>query len=114
MSKSICIDDFGNEVHKCHWTGQLVSIADAVITGGFMPGVKSKFIAIKDHRAAMKQSHRDFNDMDANCNTCKNLSRVNAEKSKHGFLYGTCNIKTKEIMTFHPDDYMGMPCYEQR
>lgn len=119
----IRIDEHGNDVFKCHWTGKEVGAPDAVITGGFYPGIKSKFIACKDHTAAKKQSHHLFNQMDANCNTCKHLDRIKHSKDSAGFLYGACKIDSQDqkhyqvrngVMMFHPDDHMGMECYESR
>ena len=118
----VCVDNFGNNIYKCFWTNKLVAITDAVITGSFYPGIKVKRIAVRDHQAAKKSSHGLFNIMDANCNTCVNLCRINHEKNA-GFLYGRCSINSQEpksypvkdgIMQFHPADYMGMGCYVPR
>jgi hypothetical protein len=62
-----------------------------------------------------------------NCNTCRHLCRVKHEKNSAGFLYGRCassssnldahpynHLMQDGIMAFHPDDLMGMPCYESR
>ena len=122
MQRLLCVDDFGSEVYKCHWTGKPIAIPDAVVIGGFMPGVKSKFICHPDYIEARKLSHKSFNESEANCNTCKHLFRVKREKNA-GFLYGECLAKSKEVkiypvidnvMMFHPDDWMGMKCYEHR
>ncbi len=123
----ICTDDFGNLVYSCHWTGVPVSIVDSVIGGGFYPGVKSTFICSPDHKHAKKESHRLFNEMDMNCNNCKHLDRVKREKNSAGFLFGKClsddrfltdspyaYAEENDVMMFHPDDWMGMLCYEQR
>lgn len=113
MQSPICIDDFGNSVYACHWTGRIVNALDAVISGGFYPGVKSRYIAVKDHQQAKKESHAAFSEMDANCNTCKNLDRIKHDKDKAGFLYGVCKMNLKSVK-FHPDDWMGMSCWESR
>lgn len=124
----ICIDDFGNEVHRCFWTGKLVSADIAVITGGFMPGVKSQFIAHPDHHQAKRDSYIAFADIcERNCNTCKHLERAKQEKNRAGFLYGFCKSENSKkhtspyadrekdgLMVFHPDDPMHMDCYESR
>ena len=113
LNSPTCVDDFGNYVYRCHWTDIMVSAEDAVITGGFYPGLHSKFVAVKDHYKAKKDAHYLFNEMDANCNTCKNLTRTPHKKEKTGFLYGECKIHKTSLM-FHPDDHMGMKCYEGR
>lgn len=119
----ICVDDFGNEVHKCGWTGRLVSIADAVISGGFYPGVKSSFLAVKDHHEAKRYSKACFDESEGNCNACKHLIRVKHEKNRAGFLHGKCAIQSQkpqiypmagDVMMFHPDDPMHMPCWTSR
>lgn len=113
MQASICTDDFGNGWYCCHWTGELVSAPDAVTTGGFYPGVKEKYIAIKKHVDAKKASKKAFDEMDRNCNACVHLSRTPHQKSKHGLLHGLC-AKTQKEIQFHPDDCMLMPCWEGR
>jgi hypothetical protein len=52
------------------------------------------------------------------------LERVRHEKNSAGFLYGKCkgipNVAAHqypmagEVMVFHPDDSMNMPCYVSR
>lgn len=64
-----------------------------------------------------------------NCNTCSNLERIEHTKNKFGFLQGRClgtpDIPTdlygspiikqrKDIITFHPNDVLLMPCHKQR
>ena len=58
--------------------------------------------------------------MDANCNTCKNLCRLES-KVKHGFLKGKCDkfndthpYYKDTFFYFHPEDFMGMNCWESR
>lgn len=108
----ICVDDFGNEVHRCHWTDKLVSIADAVITGGMIAGVKTRYVAIKDHKEARKVAQAAFNESEANCNTCAHLKRAAHPKNSAGFLYGSCSMQ--ENLMFHPDDPMHMQCWHAR
>ena len=120
----ICIDDFGNEVYRCHWTDLPVSVAEMVITGGFMPGVKARYFSHPDHKEAKKRSYEAFADLsERNCNTCKNLIREKTTKDAAGFLYGKCAINSDHpkiygmignVMKFHPDDPMHMKCYESR
>lgn len=109
--KVICVDDFGSEVHKCHYSERLIPAQLVTIVGAIVPGVKAKY-AVSDI-ALHRQSKKDFDEYEANCNTCKNLVRAKHPKCKHGFLYGTCAKDGKEIM-FHPDDWMGKRCYQPR
>jgi hypothetical protein len=68
-----------------------------------------------------------FHESEANCNTCSHLDRVKRPKNAAGFLYGRCKSQAPQIeaspyasravdgvMMFHPDDFMGMPCYSSR
>jgi hypothetical protein len=78
-------------------------------------------------RAAKKRSEIDFHACEANCNTCSHLQRVVRPKNRAFLLYGQCtNPNTQkhlspyasrfegDVMVFHPDDHMGMPCYVSR
>lgn len=120
--KPICVDNFGNEIYICHWTGKTVSVIDAVITGGFIPGHNTQFLSIKDNRKTMRNSRKLFDELEANCNTCKNLTRIKSD-DKHGFLYGVCENEISQhelytsqntIMTFHPNDPMHKVCWKSR
>ena len=65
-------------------------------------------ISSKEIRAAR-------NDMDMNCNNCINLIREKHSKDPGGFLYGKCKLHPYEnSIKFHPDDFMGMPCFINR
>ncbi len=68
-----------------------------------------------------KQERRAFDEMDRNCNTCARLTRVARPKEKARFLYGKCDstephLYTKKdgVIMFHPNDHMGMECWEHR
>jgi hypothetical protein len=102
-------------VYVCHWTGAYVKSKDVVWTGPVVPGVKFKHAAAPGYEDARKESVRSFNESEANCNTCKHLTRIKHEKCRFGFLQGTCNKKGDgSVMKFHADDWMGMECYEAR
>ncbi len=128
MQEPICTDDFGTSVFQCRYTSTLVWADSCVVVGATMPGVKARYVMAPTVRAA--QAHRAsgiaFHESEANCNTCRWLERVKHEKNA-GFLYGRCagpaprfesspyfNRMQGDVMVFHPDDPMGMPCYESR
>jgi hypothetical protein len=128
-SNSLCIDDFGNSVYECRYTKNLVWANDCDFVGAVVPGVKAKYIIAPTDvaREAHRQSIREFQDAEQNCNTCGNLERVTHAKNKAGFLFGRCkspnskdsespynSFKKGDVMMFHPEDFMGMPCYSSR
>lgn len=122
----VCVDDYGEEVWRCHWTSQLVWARDVVWTGSIMPGVHAKYPAGPGYKEIMRLSAIEFNRWDANCNTCAHLERVKHDKKPDGFLYGRCCNPEYQweknpyhkfgdgVIAFHPDDWMGMPCYQSR
>ena len=113
----ICTDDHGTAIYKCRHSGQFVGGLDAKFTGAFIPGVKAVYVMGVNQEAkdAQKQDRAWFDEMDANCNTCKHLNRIKRKKSKYGFLHGACNIKAiAGDMQFHPHDPMDMKCWEGR
>ena len=62
-----------------------------------------------------KEERACKNDMDMNCNACLNLQRIKHPKDPDGFLYGSCKLHPyTNSIKFHPDDYMGMPCFINR
>lgn len=123
----VCVDDYGNACYQCDYTGRVTS--EIEMHGALVPGVKRKVPVSNtpEARSARKASAVAFHAMDANCNTCKHLVRVPHEKNSAGFLYGKCSNasgcpdkspyasrQAGDVMLFHPDDWMGMPCYESR
>ena len=109
----LCVDDYGNEVHTCRYTKKPVSVADGVIVGANIPGVKAAYLmaTTTEAKEAKKQSDIWFHESEANCNTCKNLVRLKHAKRKDGALLGKCQHGAQR---FHPDDPMHMPCYVSR
>lgn len=109
------------KVYLCHYTEKLVSEVDAIWVGGIIPQANIKYAHASGYKPLRELSVRDFNDMDANCNTCTHLERVKYEKSRYGWLYGKCkstpinqlHCEEHNIM-FHPNDCMMMSCYKQR
>src|SRR5882762_10836245 len=112
--KIIAIDDYGRAVYRCHYSSKMIFLPEGIISGGVMPGIKVKYLCHPDHKATKKQSQIAFNDMDENCNTCKNLQRIKHAKNDQGFLFGECKKQDNKPIKFHPDDWMGMLCYENR
>lgn len=125
--KRLCVDDFGCEVYECRYTKAPVWADIGVVIGPFAPGVKAKYIMHPDAKEAHRQSGINFHESEANCNTCTHLVRVQREKNRAGFLYGRCanpsgqpskspyaNRQDGDVMVFHPDDPMHMPCYVSR
>lgn len=113
---------------KGHYTGEILG-NDAVMVGGLIPGSKFTGLDIPNHHDARKRHQQDFDDMQANCNTCANLKRIPSGKSKYGFLYGElteyCRPATVldgnsvpavsgNVIMFHPHDCLGMGCYKPR
>lgn len=114
LNKPIATDDLGNEVYLCQYSKQPVSADKAIFLGPLIPSVSGTFVCHPEHGpSARKQSKIWFDEMDANCNTCKNLMRTHHEKRKDGQLEGICK-KNETRIRFHPDDWMGNECWEPR
>jgi hypothetical protein len=82
-----------------------------------MPNVKVMFPIANTEDAKDKYMGEvvSFHESEANCNTCYFLKRISHKKCRFGFLQGECGLKNDSvIMTFHPHDPMGMPCYKHR
>ncbi len=122
LNKPICCDDFGSMVFKCQYTDAYVLVEDAIFLGPVMPNVSGTYVCSKNSLDAYKASRSLFNETDANCNFCNNLVRIKHEKSKAGFLFGTCQKGIKEqiypikdnVIMFHPDDCLNFSCWESR
>jgi len=84
-----------------------------------IPGVKGP--------PASREERDAFNESEANCNTCKFLERIQRPKEPSRMQYGRCTNPGARIdrhpyrdrieegvLTFHADDWMGMPCYVYR
>lgn len=113
----ICTDNYGAEVYKCRFTGDLVSGDAAQTVGPFIAGVDAVYVmgTGAKAKAAMKVSRANFDESEANCNTCKHLDRVNKGKVAGGFLYGKCKARKQlGVMQFHPNDPMHMECWQAR
>lgn len=114
--------------YKCHYTGKEVSEVEVIWTGAIIPNVKVRVPCAPGYEPYRKESIRLFDESEKNCNTCKNLERVKHKKNSAGFLFGNCkkNLDQQnnhpykhrkqdyDCMIFHPQDWMGMNCYESR
>lgn len=99
-------------LYECQYTGLKVSLKDAIFLGACTPQVNSTYVCHPTALLSFRKSKRIFDESEANCNTCKHLVRVKHEPRKDKQLQGSCKNHTD--LLFHPDDFMGMNCYEQR
>ena len=100
-------------LYTCQYTGLKVALEGSIFLGPCAPQVNGTYVCHPTALPAFKKSKRMFDESEANCNTCKHLVRIKHAPRKDGQLQGTCPAVGTELM-FHPDDHMGMPCYEQR
>lgn len=122
LNAPVCVDDFGGMVFVCQYTKSMVSVDAAIFVGPCMPNVNGTYVCAPDAMDAFRESKATFDAMDANCNTCKSLQRTQHAKNKGGFLYGKCEKGITQhqypmsagVIMFHPDDSMGMQCWEAR
>jgi hypothetical protein len=122
LNAAVCTDDFGSLVFVCQYTQSMVTVDSSIFIGPVMPNVNGTYVCAPHALAAFKSSRANFNAEERNCNTCKSLQRIQHAKNKGGFLYGRCGKGITEhqypmkgdVIMFHPDDPMGMPCWEAR
>lgn len=123
--KVACVDDFGELVIRCHLTGALVWASKAIAYSLMRYGGRLYRAPTDAAQAALRLSAGLLAELDANCNTCKWLARERHAKSPTGELRGWCDNPASRLdllhykpdearIMFHPDDFMGMPCYESR
>ena len=129
MQAAICVDDYGVAVYRCHYTFDLVWADVAAFVGATLPGVRARYVVSPGNipLAAHKAQGIRFHESEANCNTCFHLGRVAHAKTPSKFMHGKCRAQHPhhesnpyfgrmdgEVMIFHPEDWMGMPCYQSR
>jgi hypothetical protein len=122
LSDVVCVDDFGDMVFVCQYTGVFVAAGEAIFIGPVMPNVNGTYVCATDAMPVFRAQKTSFNELDANCNMCRHLERAQRPKNIGGFLFGRCakGIDPKLYSTvdglnqFHPEDYMGMTCWEAR
>lgn len=118
--------DKDENLYRCHYSGEPVSLGASIFIGPCVPQVHGTYVCHPAAKPAFQESKRAFDESEANCNTCRHLHRV-VHKRSAGVLYGRCLSPAQDmgahpyrdrivygVMPFHPDDYMGMPCYEAR
>lgn len=121
-SRKILNTEISPGVYLCPYTGKSVELKNAILLGPILPSVSGSYVCHPDAVQERKKSVEYFNESEANCNTCKNLERVQHDKKKGGFLLGKCLKKVTEhiypmkgeVFMFHPEDPMGMKCWEGR
>jgi len=113
-SQYMCVDDFGEEVYKCRYTGNPVTAGKSIFTGGMMPNVKARYIMEASQAAvkAMQKERRLFDLSEGNCNTCAKLCRIGHNPRKDGVLIGVCDVVG--VLKFHPHDPLHKECYKER
>lgn len=104
-------DDPRYDLCLCPYTGALFERRDGIVLGSVIPQVASSQLCHPLAAEARRRSVVLFNEHERNCNTCRHLVRAQHPRDPFGFLYGSC--KEGDRM-FHPDDWMGMFCYESR
>ena len=98
--------------YTCQYTGLKVLREEAIFLGPCIPQVVGTYVCHPTALPFFRKSKRMFDESEANCNTCSHLVRKRHDIRKDGQLLGHCH-KNNDLL-FHPDDYMGMVCYEQR
>ncbi len=77
----LCIDDYGDAVYRCAYSGSLTWPDDVIFMGSFMACVIVSDVCHKVHyKEPYKQSRRLYDEMEANCNVCKHLKRLPFER----------------------------------
>ena len=113
-AKTICVDDFGNQVYACRYT-KVPVWPEAKVVGGFFGGTGFQdLMADSDDALRLrKEEVVAFHESEGNCNTCRLLVRVPHEKNYAGFLDGRCG-RDNHVVRFHPEDPLHMKCYSSR
>jgi hypothetical protein len=109
----------------CHYTKGLITRKDAIVLGAVVPQAPVSYLCHPLSVQARKESVKQFNDSEQNCNTCKHLKRVKFDKAywkTSGLQPGECFNEHKKPMyqregntvLFAPDDCMSQECYASR
>ena len=97
----VCVDDYGEEVWLCPYTGKLVWISKAFLVGAILPQCDSIYVCADGYLPFYKESRRLFNESERNCNTCKFLIRVPFKNDNSGLQPGKCS-KPNNDLSSHP------------
>lgn len=114
LNPSLCVDDYGDLVYRCWLTNRLVWPSTYRLVGSFNAAVAGAYVCAVDSKDAEKTSRGAWDECEANCNTCRNLIRVNHKQAKDGILPGKCQTKGFHEIRFHPSDPMHMDCWKSR
>lgn len=124
LNHPICVDNFGNEVFICEYTSKPVSIGAHIFIGPCIPQLSGTYVCAPDAMHDFRESKRNFDACEANCNTCSNFARLPHAKGRGRFLRGKCDrAPTEHALLYmrkgqefwvHPEDSMGMECYVPR
>jgi len=112
LNTPLCVDDFGTLVFQCQYTDAPVWVDTAIFLGPCVPQVHGTYVCSPTAHKAFRESKQIFDECEANCNTCKRLVRSKHAPRKDQQLVGSCHKRVEFL--FHPEDYMGMDCYESR
>lgn len=104
---------------KCHYSNKIFKAKDGIVLGAVIPQTKNSYLCHPEANSDRLYSVKLFNEFERNCNTCKHLKRIS---SGNILFHGDCDqskinhpyIQEDNTFKFHPDDYMGMECYEPR
>lgn len=113
LNRPLCVDDYGSLVFKCQYTGVFVNSEDFIFLGPCVPQVHGTYVCAPGAAPAFRSSKKAFDESEANCNACKNFQRTAHPKRIDGLMLGVCGL-TKEPLKVHPDDWMGLSCWEAR
>lgn len=124
------VDDYGDIVFKkCPRTGHgPFWVSEGRLIPPEIPTVKGMTFVHNSYTKEMQKYDKAlFDDLDANCNTCKYLIRM--PNNKFGEMQGKCAsvpddggngwfrlmpIPDDGVFSFHPTDFMGLKCYSNR
>ena len=115
------LEENDNPKCRCVHSGEIFNFNDGVIIGSVLPQSNMSFLCHPDFGSiTRKESVIALQELDKNCNTCKNLCRIEYRDS-FGFLKGNCTAfdsthpyNRESFFYFHPDDFMGMNCWQSR
>lgn len=111
----VCVDNYGQAHFQCEFTKKILPGSSLKQVGRILrqaPG----YNLMEDSDEARSQRKVEvsaFDDMDQNCNACSNLVRSQVKVKSFELREGTCRL-TNEVIKYHPDDFMGKPCFTNR
>ncbi len=116
LSEPLGQDDFGFAFYKCQYTGKVVQQPNHIFLGAVLPQVSGSYVCDPGATPFRRAASQQLAELDQNCNTCRNLERLPHEKQHPAAtLTGKClNQPYKPVVRFHPEDWMGMSCWQAR